>query len=335
MKDANKIVRLMAVPEAAHDLQWLKDSLQAAIELEFATIPPYLCAMWSIKNPIGPVMSSIRVVVREEMLHMGLVCNMLVAIGGVPKINKPDHLPQYPCPLPGGVNPTLIVPLCGLSKDAVAVFMAIEYPEDGPLAKKGALEEYPTIGAFYTAIMNAFEALQPALSAGKQMEGPLGLRKLLTMQDVEDAIELIKRQGEGSNVSPDDSGPTDPAHYYRFGEIFHEKQLRQDPATGKWTYSGNAIPFPDAWEMAKTPRGGYKASDVPADVAQLLKQFDEGFTKMTGQLQDAWENGKPASLFSSIPTMMSLRTPAVALMQKNISPGKGNYGPCFRLVPAP
>jgi hypothetical protein len=325
----------MAVPEKAHDLQWLKESLQAAIELEFATIPPYLCAMWSIKNPIGPVMSSIRVVVREEMLHMGLVCNMLVAVGGVPKINKQANLPEYPGPLPGGVNPGLTVPLRGLSRDAVQLFMDIEYPENGPIALEGILDEYPTIGAFYTAVMNAFETLQPALSPDKQIDGPLGVRKLLTLQDVKDAIELIKRQGEGSDLSPDDTGPTDPAHYYRFGEIFHEKQLRQDPVTGKWTYSGNAIPFPDAWEMAETPPGGYQAADVPTDVAQLLKQFDEGFTKMTDQLQDAWENGKPASLFGSIPTMMSLRAPAVALMQKSISPGKGNYGPCFRLVAAP
>jgi hypothetical protein len=266
---------------------------------------------------------------------MGLVCNMLVAVGGVPKINKQANLPEYPGPLPGGVNPGLTVPLRGLSRDAVQLFMDIEYPENGPIALEGILDEYPTIGAFYTAVMNAFETLQPALSPDKQIDGPLGVRKLLTLQDVKDAIELIKRQGEGSDLSPDDTGPTDPAHYYRFGEIFHEKQLRQDPVTGKWTYSGNAIPFPDAWEMAETPPGGYQAADVPTDVAQLLKQFDEGFTKMTDQLQDAWENGKPASLFGSIPTMMSLRAPAVALMQKSISPGKGNYGPCFRLVAAP
>src|SRR5262245_41189128 len=45
-----KIVELMEVAPADHDLPWLKEALQAAVQLEFATIPPYLCAMWSVKD---------------------------------------------------------------------------------------------------------------------------------------------------------------------------------------------------------------------------------------------------------------------------------------------
>src|SRR3954447_18309533 len=51
----NTIIDLMRVSPADHDLEWLKSSLQAAVELEMATIPPYLCAMWSIKDPADPV----------------------------------------------------------------------------------------------------------------------------------------------------------------------------------------------------------------------------------------------------------------------------------------
>ncbi len=60
MTENNKIFELMRVPESEHDLDWLKESLQAAIKLEFATLPPYLAALWSIKQDSDPVAMSIR-----------------------------------------------------------------------------------------------------------------------------------------------------------------------------------------------------------------------------------------------------------------------------------
>src|SRR5262245_57028318 len=52
-------------------MKWLQNALQSAITLEFATLPPYLTALWSIKNETDPVAISIREVVQEEMQHMG------------------------------------------------------------------------------------------------------------------------------------------------------------------------------------------------------------------------------------------------------------------------
>ena len=330
MKQATKILDLMDASVSNHDIQWLKESLQAAIELEFATIPPYLCAMWSVKSGMGATVISIREIIREEMLHMGLVCNMLTAIGGTPKLNDSDFIPSFPGLLPGGVNPNLTIYLQGLSKDAVKDFMEIEYPESGPVALR--FEQYSTIGAFYTAILDAFEKNQPALLTDKQMNGPLGLSKITSLEEIREAINLIKKQGEGSNDLPEDTGPADLAHYYRFGEIYHEKKLRKNSETGGWEYEGDAVPFPDAWAMAKTPLGGYLEEDVSSEVWQLLRQCDEIFTNMMSQLQDAWENGNRQALFQSIPTMLSLRSPAVKLMKISIPSGGGNYGPCFRLI---
>src|SRR4051794_10597876 len=99
------IVDLMQVPPADYNLEWLKNSLQAAVQLEMATIPPYLCAMWSIKDPADPVRAMIRDIVLEEMSHMGTACNMRTAAGGTPRVNTADVVPTYPGPLPGGVHP--------------------------------------------------------------------------------------------------------------------------------------------------------------------------------------------------------------------------------------
>ena len=63
-------------------LHVLKELLNKAVVLEFATIPIYLQAMWSIKDNNCEVAKSIRNVFQEEMLHMAMVCNMIAGIGG-------------------------------------------------------------------------------------------------------------------------------------------------------------------------------------------------------------------------------------------------------------
>jgi len=326
------IVELMRVTETARDLNWLKKSLQAAIKLEFATIPPYLAAYWSVKSQTDPVARSIRtIVVREEMLHMGLSCNLLAAVGGAPLLNSPGAVPVYPGPLPGGVHPGLEVCLQGLSEEAVRLFMEIEYPEHGPVALK-LDDTFPTIGSFYTAIQAAFETLQPELAEERQLEGWLGLAKIRTVKEVQTAIQLIKRQGEGSKESPEDTGLGDLAHYYRFGEIYHKKKLQKNSTSGKWEFTGPDVPFPDVWPMAKVPAGGYRKEDVTGEVWDLLERCDRSFTDMLNHLQRAWETASEDSLDHAVDAMRGLRDPAVALMRTQIPSMQGNYGPCFRLI---
>jgi hypothetical protein len=320
MAEDTRILELMAVPPEDHDLSWLGNSLQTAIELEFATLPPYLCAEWSLKSGSGdPVRQSIHVVLREEMLHFGLMCNMVAAIGSAPKINKAPAVPVYPGPLPGGVHPGLKVPLRALTKEAARLFMEIEYPEHGPVL---VAEEFTTIGAFYTAIQEAFERLNPALNEAKQIAGPLALTKLKSLDDVRDAIKLIKRQGEGSKDSPEDTGPGDLAHYYRFKEIADGKKL-----------NGDAVEIGETRSMAEVPSGGYKPEDVSEEVGQKLLDFDRTYTLMLNQLQTAWESGNATSLFTAIGTMNAMQTKGTALMDIPIPGGTENYGPCFRLAP--
>ena len=65
----------------------LQNALQTAMQLEFSTIPPYLCAQWSINADLGGVVSGlIQDIVVEEMDHFALAGNMLTAIGGMPSI---------------------------------------------------------------------------------------------------------------------------------------------------------------------------------------------------------------------------------------------------------
>lgn len=330
------IAALMAqAAPGERDLEWLKKALQVAIQLELATLPPYLTAYWTIKDEGHRAKASIKVIWREEMTHFGLACNLLVAIGGAPLLTEPSVIPAYPGPLPGGVRPGLTVPLRKLDKAQAEVFMEIEYPQDGPLAALAALaaveETFDSIGEFYAAILATFQKESPPLTLDRQVGG-FGLFKIDTMAKVEAAIGKINLQGEGSKTSPEEA-PGDLAHYYRFGEIYNEKRYVQNPVTGKWGYDPAApSPLPETWDMADIPKGGYVQADVP-DLAtwDLIRTFDQRYSNMLRLLEDAWRNGN--SLSAAVGEMGEMAAIASQLVATPRPDGAGNYGPCFRYVP--
>ena len=81
----------------------LRAHLQWAIELEHATLPPYLCALYSLEPERNPeAVEVVGSVFAEEMLHLLLAANLLNAVGGAPVLDAPHLLPSYPHPLPHG-----------------------------------------------------------------------------------------------------------------------------------------------------------------------------------------------------------------------------------------
>jgi hypothetical protein len=322
-----KIVELMQVAPEDHDLQWLQESLQAAVELEFATLPPYLSGLWSIKNSNDVVYNLILSVVMEEMLHMGLALNMLVAVGGSPSIVAP----VYPGPLPGGVRPALEVWLGGLTMESVQMYMQIEEPEH-PVRTGVEEETFPTIGAFYDAIADAFRTLSPPITQTGQIETTIGVPNpdgpdkpqltedlilIKSADDAQQAIATIKDQGEGVTGSPDAPGD-ELAHFYRFGEIYHGHRLVK---VGEgWQYSGDPVPFPDCHPVAKVPAGGYPG---------VTTDFDEGFATMISLLEGAWTGGGLDGLENAIGSMFGLKELAATLVTMPLPDGSGNYGPDF------
>jgi ferritin-like protein len=331
----NTIVELMEIPAAQHNLDWLKAGLQAALELELATLPPYLCGLWSIKLQSGPVYDLVKSAVLEEMLHMGLACNMLAAIGGKPGIVGGYQRIAYPGPLPGGVRPQLTVYLAGLTKDYVRdVYMKIEYPESGPIAMAVG-ESYPTIGAFYDAILDAFEQLSPQISEKNQLTADFrdnSVYMITSVADAKKAITEIKKQGEGTSQTPFAMDPSSEfAHYYKYAEIYHGKALIQ--VNGKWRYKGDAIPFPEVYPMARVPARGYQRPSDPAK--QALQAFDQQFTTVLDYLDSAWATGNQSMLNNAVGAMFALQHLANSLMQIPLPSTRGVYGPDFKLVSKP
>jgi hypothetical protein len=111
----------------------LQDLLQTAILIEHSTIPPYLTALYSIKDGTNALASQIiRSVAVEEMLHLIMVCNVLNAIDIQPSVNKQENYPTYPMKLP--MNVDFYVGLETFSSNSIATFIAIESPSK-PLVK--------------------------------------------------------------------------------------------------------------------------------------------------------------------------------------------------------
>ncbi|WP_332452580.1 ferritin-like protein [Chryseobacterium aquaticum] len=111
----------------------LQDLLQTAILIEHSTIPPYLTALYSIKDGTNILPSQIiRSVAVEEMLHMIMVCNVMNAVSIQPSVNRPQNYPNYPMKLP--LNVDFYVGLETFSSNSIATFIAIESPSN-PLVK--------------------------------------------------------------------------------------------------------------------------------------------------------------------------------------------------------
>ncbi|MFD1149087.1 ferritin-like domain-containing protein [Saccharothrix hoggarensis] len=335
------------------DVAWLRAALQWGVTLEFATIPAYLYALWSIKEPNSDpnVADMILEIVMEEMLHMALACNMLSAIGGVPKMAEAGLVPAYPTALPGGVKPGLVVSLSGIAstsgsdQDVIKVFMDLEAPEK-PLARTA--ETFPTIGKFYAAILEAFkkpENFAEFGAPGPQLNSVIAgfelpdmtttkdNKKVVDLTKVERAVKLITEQGEGSDVSPNSGGEL--AHYYRFGEIFHGRKLKQHPGK-KWKFDGDSFPRPAVHPLGTVPRGGWNRSAASDSVKAKLDAFNTTYRELLVKLEQVWQTADPKTPFKdSIVAMKALEGKArelvtIALPAAENQPGR-NYGPEFRL----
>ena len=285
----------------------LQAALQLAMQLEFATIPPYLCAQWSIDSSNDPsnVEDMIQAIVVQEMFHFALAGNMLTAIGGTPNIATAVFVPAYPTNvLPGGIPQKLPVDLQSLSPNQLQVFMQIEYPEFPPVAL--TLANPPsTIGAFYDAVAAGFTTVNPVIVANAHFVNMGEAVQIMSIADAVAAIARIKGEGEGTQGSPDQppADGTQFAHYYVFKEIFVGKTLVLTGNT--WSFTGAAIQFPKVFNFSQS-----NATPNPSTL------FNQALSQLLISLQTCWTSGQRPS----ISAMFNLENLGQTLIQQGIRP---------------
>ncbi|KQN21441.1 hypothetical protein ASE86_14550 [Sphingomonas sp. Leaf33] len=252
------------LPRHIPDIDALREHLQAAVELEHATIPPYLCGLYTIRDGHNRAAAEIiRTVAVQEMLHMVLAANVLNAVGGAPSIDRPDFVYAYPAELPVGAHGPITVALQKFSPAAIETFLAIEAPApalqlkaapgleamaEPPRIPPGQLREmlrrgevYPSIGDFYQAIeqgLVALELLAQGRSDGTIFTGDHDRQvtseyyynsggAVVTVTDLASALEALKiivEQGEGFEHGVDDD---DRGMFRQPSEAAHYYRFKQ------------------------------------------------------------------------------------------------------------
>lgn len=333
----------------------LHNDLQTAMELELSTIPPYLSALYSIKEGTNrESVEIIRSVVVEEMLHMVMVANLLNAVGGKPVIGK--FTPDYPSKLPGNVMPKLTVPLAPFGKDSIRTFEKIEHPEGGlqfltaeekdKVIARG--QKFTGIGEFYSAIKKTIEHLEAEANAkgetifikgrnqvyNDQYYGAGG--KIITVSDLDDAKELIDEivgQGEGTlgtifsaEYDPKDDdliifGPDveEYAHYFRFKEIRFEQFYAITDSAHRDSHNGGlptGTPFKVDWDAIYNFKPNPKLEHYKKDTPIYQKTLEFNQTYQA-LLNNINDacNGQPDLLVSGITIMYDLKYKALELMK--------------------
>jgi CDGSH-type Zn-finger protein/uncharacterized Fe-S cluster protein YjdI len=225
--------------------------LAEAAEIEHCLMCTYLYAAFSLKQSLEEDLlpeelsavkrwrAEIIAIATEEMLHLALVNNLLIAVGSRP------HYRHYNFPATAGQFPAdVVVALLPFDAATLDHFIYVERPSqadepDGTTMEKLDYSrdmerddlatdipgDYQTVGELYQAIADSLTPLAASLGAEGlfvgQPEAQLsqedvflpGLCTIATEADARRALTLIVEQGEGSQVCKETS------HYARFRTI--------------------------------------------------------------------------------------------------------------------
>lgn len=229
-------------------VEQLRAHLYQAAQVEMSTIPLYLYAAYSIEtagdsqwDPGISAFRAIRSVVIEEMLHLCLVRNLLVATGPPPSptlFYDRDFVPEFPSRMLHR-TPDLKLHLKPCSKELMTeVFMPLELP--APSDAEPQPGEYNTLGQFYGAIADGLERISGPdlwsdpgcdLQYQRAYWNADGGGEVILVKDLPSALAALKtivEQGEGASpenptvpILPDapEVGAVEFSHYEKFKRI--------------------------------------------------------------------------------------------------------------------
>lgn len=355
----------MATPKIS-TVEQLKMYLHAAMQLEHATLPPYLTALYSIHPGTNvDAIQVIRVVAVEEMLHLTLAANVLNAVGGTPDLTAPDFVPTYPAFLPDGER-DFKVDCQRFCPDSLDTFLKIERPGEAPSEERRLLRrdrregrllaaapdqsgmQFYSIGEFYEEIIRGLRHLdaeksrqgerlfvgEPDLQIGPEYyySGGGEVIPVTDLHSAQAALHLIAEQGEGHTRRVyDDEG--EMAHYYRFQQLqkgrYYQLTDSPDNPTGP--------PLTVDWNAVYPIKTNVSIDDYPdgSDLEVAAVEFNRAYADFLGLLTRAY-TGRPELLLDAVPEMFRLRDAMNRLIHNPLpgSPGL-NAGPTFEVAKVP
>jgi hypothetical protein len=333
-----------ATPSEITTVEHLHDYLYRALQLEHATIPPYLTALYSLHPQSNPAAAQVlRVVLVEEMLHLTTVANLMNATGGTVDLTKPGFMPRFPTTLPDGED-DFEVGLGCFSPATLDTFLKIERPAqashdahrllparrqtDTAVARPSAGElKFFSIGEFYAEIERGVDHLHqelgPELFSGDpahQVDSQYyysGGGELHPVVDIDSArrgIELIIGQGEGLERTAFDA-EHELAHYYRFEQLKLGRYYQPGDQPHKPTGPECEVDWAAVYPTASNPRLE-QLVNAP-ELHETAAAFNEGYADFLALLTRAF-TGQPQLLVEAVHGMFELRNRANVLIRNPI-----------------
>ena len=289
------------IPPGDWTLEILRSNLQAAVDLEFWTIPFYLSALYSVRDQTAEEYQLIRSVVAQEMLHFELAGNVANAYGvdvtcdppvygqGIPHLDFAlDRIDptQFFTPWSAAIGP--------LDTERINAMCLIEFPEWGEWEPRPELEEekYGSIGALYRAIRIGAEKFKDDIRPRNQLSDFQRYYRGGAAQTVElpggdgwpqvdDLLTTITEQGEGQKEKDQDiparhrNTATDPSD-----AVDHYGKFLQVRASGRLPATYDGTPEPEPGSRAARAQAKLLASFsafLPMLRARLAGQAVDGF----------------------------------------------------------
>jgi hypothetical protein len=339
----------------------LKDALYKAMQLEHATIPVYLTALYSIiPGTNSDAFRILRAVAVEEMLHLTLAANLLNAVGGLPDVTRPGFVPDFPAYLPSG-EVDFKVHLVRFCPETLTTFLKIERPNLAPkeklkMVKNRHAAEFPVLGTHpsspeirYYSIGDFYQAIEDGLNvleANANGEGKTifigdpsrqvpaeyfysGGGRLFPVTDLESARSAIRKiieQGEGETRAVYDH-QGELSHYYRFDQLNQGHYYQPGDEPGKPTGPTLTID----WGASYPIREDVKLKDFPPDseLYQAATTFNCAYAEFLQLINRAF-NGDPSQLMKAVPKMFQFRNLMNQLI-RNPLPQGDHAAPTFEI----
>ena len=322
----NKAGAAETTSEPTWTIEQLRDHLQAAVDLEFWTIPFYMSAMYSIKDSGTQAYQAILSVVNQEMLHVQLAANLANAYG---------LSPRFACPIYHGQNiPHLDFDLDHPDpREQFSDYSAEIGPFDQARLNAMCLIEYPmwvgtetpcpwpdytsygSIGEFYSSVAVGAKQLEDAIAPVNQVnhfarfynrfqgmnitgEGAAAFPQVNTI------VQAICDQGEGRS----DTGTSWTAH-----SVSPQYQNTADDTDPSWSHFQkfmalwSADHFPETYDAVANPAPGSAGAKAQTILEENFKGFLNGLDAMFsggdpkafmtqmfalgGNILNCWKNG--------------------------------------------
>lgn len=346
---------MTTTPRGIHTLGDLRDYLDAAVQLELAVIPPYMCALYTIQPETNGVCQQIfRTVIVEEMLHLVNSANTLNAVGGTPVLTG-DAVPRYPALLPDGEK-SFVVHLDPFSTAAMETFLKIEYPsrphgpeprlairrkEREPTPLKVMNFGHATVGAFYEEVVRGIRTVVAELGEKAVFTGDPAKQidaryyyagggepvAVYCEADAVRAIEEIIDQGEGMphNLFDNDG---DLGHYFRYDQIQRGRCYQKGDLPEHPTGAPLPVDYQSVYPMLRDPH----LDDFSGELKRAAQAFNATYSALLVSLQHAFD-GHPDTLLPAVGGMFHMKYQAIELLKNPIPGTKFHAGPTFQWVP--